>query len=83
MDGVAGYSGWRWIFILEGVLTAITAGVFIWFTPDWPEQARFLTPNEKQAYLASLASDESDLVEGGSSITLIKRALLDPKLWFA
>ena len=29
MDGMKGYSGWRWIFILEGVLTCVVS--FAWF----------------------------------------------------
>ncbi len=41
MDGVAGLPGWKWIFILEGLLPV--AGSFcVWFLlPDDPETARF------------------------------------------
>lgn len=51
MDGVGGYEGWRWIFILEGVVT-VAVGVATFFimvdTPSlstkWlkPEEVRFL-----------------------------------------
>jgi hypothetical protein len=27
MNGVGGYAGWRWIFILEGLLTVVVAVV--------------------------------------------------------
>lgn len=36
MDGVGGYEGWRWIFLLEG-LASVLAGVISWFLlPDSP-----------------------------------------------
>ena len=47
MDGVGGLAGWRWIFILEGILTVLVAisAYFILF--DFPETASFLTPEER------------------------------------
>ncbi|KAL2260582.1 hypothetical protein VTK26DRAFT_5361 [Humicola hyalothermophila] len=39
MDGMRGYHGWRWLFILEGVFTVLV-GIFFLFTfPTFPEQA--------------------------------------------
>lgn len=39
-DVVPGYSGWRWIFILEGVLTCVVALVFwFFFFPSFVEEA--------------------------------------------
>ena len=47
MDGVGGYEGWRWIFILEGLLTVLVA-CFAFFTIyDFPETATFLTEPER------------------------------------
>ena len=34
VDGVAGYHGWRWIFILEGLLTVIVSVVFLFTFPS-------------------------------------------------
>ncbi|KAI1769828.1 DNA-repair protein rad2 [Hypoxylon cercidicola] len=48
MDGVAGYSGWRWIFIIEG-LPSIVLGVASFFLlPNDIDHAYFLTPEEKK-----------------------------------
>lgn len=30
MDGVGGYAGWRWIFILEGLFTVIVGILSFW-----------------------------------------------------
>lgn len=57
MEGVGGYGGWRWIFIIEGLLT-IVIGVFSkWWIPDWPETASFLNDEERALLLARLRRD--------------------------
>lgn len=47
MDGVAGVSGWAWIFILEGIATVLVGLVCWWMIFDWPETARFLSPEDR------------------------------------
>ena len=47
MNGVGGYAGWRWIFILEGLLTVVIAIVALFLLYDFPETASFLTPEER------------------------------------
>ncbi|KXS13386.1 MFS general substrate transporter [Gonapodya prolifera JEL478] len=47
MNGVGGYSGWRWIFIMEGI-PSILSGILTWFIlPDFPHTAKWLTDEEK------------------------------------
>lgn len=58
MDGMRGYLGWRWIFILEGVLTCVVAlGVFF-VLPSFPEDAKWLTPDEREYVKARLYIDQ-------------------------
>jgi sugar phosphate permease len=47
MDGIAGQSGWRWIFILEGLPTIVLGISCWWLLADDPETAFYLTPKEK------------------------------------
>jgi len=47
MDGVGGYAGWRWIFILEGILTVMVACIAFFTIYDFPESAKFLTQEER------------------------------------
>jgi MFS family permease len=47
MDGVGGYAGWRWIFILEGLLTVGVAIAAFFLLHDFPDTASFLTVEEK------------------------------------
>lgn len=48
MDGVGGLEGWRWIFILEGILTVVLAVGAFFVIYDTPADAKFLTPEERE-----------------------------------
>ncbi|KAK5688923.1 High-affinity nicotinic acid transporter [Elasticomyces elasticus] len=58
MEGVGGYAGWRWIFILEGLLTVVVACVFFFILPDFPEESKWLTTEEKAYVAARLRADQ-------------------------
>ncbi|TCD70507.1 hypothetical protein EIP91_003268 [Steccherinum ochraceum] len=47
MDGMRGYRGWRWVFILEGVLTCVVSAACFFLISDFPEEAKWLTAEEK------------------------------------
>ena len=59
MDGVAGLSGWRWIFILEGILTVAVAIVAPFAIHDSPETAKFLTEQERAWVIHALRIQNS------------------------
>lgn len=48
MDGLGGYEGWRWIFIIEGIATFLAGIATFWLLPDTPMLATWLSPNEKR-----------------------------------
>jgi MFS family permease len=47
MDGIGGLEGWRWIFILEGIVTVLVAVLAFFMLHDFPETASFLTEEER------------------------------------
>ena len=57
MDGLRGYSGWRWVFIIEGVLTCVVAIGCFFVVPDFPEDAKWLTEDERAFLRDKLAKD--------------------------
>ena len=58
MNGMRGYLAWRWIFILEGVLTCVVALCFFFAIPDFPEDAKWLTEDERAYVKARLRVDQ-------------------------
>ena len=58
MDGMRGYLGWRWIFILEGTLTCLVAFLFFFLIPSFPEDAKWLAEDERAYVRARLRKDQ-------------------------
>lgn len=57
MDGLFGLSGWRWLFIIEG-LPAIVLGVAVLFyLSDRPSSAAWLTPREREVIEIAVRRD--------------------------
>lgn len=57
MDGVANLAGWRWIFILEGIVTVLTGLLVFVLLPDSPETSRWLSAREKEFHRYRLEQD--------------------------
>ena len=58
MDGMRGYHAWRWVFILEGVMTCVIAVATYFLITDFPEDAKWLNEDEKAFVKAKLRSDQ-------------------------
>src|SRR5262249_31409846 len=55
--GWQGLAGWRWIFVVEGI-PAIALGVMtLFYMTDWPEEARWLAPDEREWISKELESE--------------------------
>jgi MFS family permease len=77
-DGVNGWSGWQWVFLLEGIPSVI-AGIVTWYyLTDKPEQAQWLTPRERQLVRDDLERDRQAL--GHREHSMLK-SLRDSKIW--
>ncbi|KAF2177930.1 MFS general substrate transporter [Zopfia rhizophila CBS 207.26] len=81
MDGIAGYGGWRWIFIIEGLLTFVLGIVAKFWVTDWPETAKFLSPDERALLIARLGADSGDAVMNRLDKRAAKRIFSDPKIY--
>ena len=58
MDGIGGKAGWSWIFILEGLATVVVGVASFWMVQDFPDDAKFLSSDEKKRVLRRLAADQ-------------------------
>ncbi|KAK3634808.1 hypothetical protein LTR56_015089 [Elasticomyces elasticus] len=48
INGVAGLEGFRWLFIIEGLVTVACVLLVLFLLPDYPSTARFLTEDDKK-----------------------------------
>ena len=79
MDGVLGFSGWRWLYFIEGIPAVILGGVVLRYLPDTPGDARWLEPAQSEWLTQTIAS-ESAVALGGHSAGL-KQAFNDGRVW--
>lgn len=83
MDGVGGYSSWRWLFIIEGAATVAAAVPAYFILPNYPHTTKWLGEQERALAIWRLtleADGEEDTVEG-SVLTGLKEACIDFKVW--
>ncbi|KAI9780929.1 MAG: hypothetical protein M1816_002621 [Peltula sp. TS41687] len=81
MKGVAGLNGWRWIFILEGIFTAVVAVAAYGFITNYPETTRFLSTAEKSVLARRLESDNDATPHEGFTWANVIHGLKDYKVW--
>ncbi|KKY21065.1 putative mfs transporter [Diplodia seriata] len=81
MKGVGGLNGWRWIFIIEGLLTIVVSLLAYLFIANYPSTATFLTPAERTHTTTRLAGDSDATAAEPFSWPLVFRSLRDPKCW--
>ncbi|KAL5464672.1 hypothetical protein PMIN07_004399 [Paraphaeosphaeria minitans] len=82
MDGVNGWAGWRWLYIIEGSVTIAWAFCCMFLVPKSYETAYFLNADEKA--IMRLRAERAEAYSGGSghvSKADIKEAAKDVKSW--
>jgi ACS family tartrate transporter-like MFS transporter len=60
MDGVGGLAGWQWLFIIEGLPAALLGIAALRVLPDRPEDASFLTPEERRLVRARIEGEKRE-----------------------
>ncbi|EMD59637.1 hypothetical protein GGP41_008581 [Bipolaris sorokiniana] len=82
MDGLRGIAGWRWLFIIEGAVTAFVAIFGFFMLPNTPLTTRWLSPRERELAHARMERDRiGDSTEDVSMMDGLKQACRDPRTW--
>ncbi|MFC9557423.1 MFS transporter [Rhodococcus sp. NPDC056960] len=76
-DGLFGLSGWRIMFLVEGIPAVLLAVVTWFYLTDRPSQATWLDDDEKIWLTRELDSEASESGSHGS----VRRALTDSRVW--
>ncbi|KAI1821581.1 putative MFS transporter [Xylaria intraflava] len=81
MNGAGGLSAWRWLFIIEGI-PSLLSSVLIWFfLPDFPENAMWLTTEERDLSVYRLRFEGSKGAHKTMTWKDAKETLVDWRLW--
>jgi len=77
----AGLEGWRWIFIVEGLLTVAIAVISYIVLPNSIETAQFLTPAEKEC--GRLRVEEANEANEPFQWSEIRRGIFNLQVWLS
>jgi MFS family permease len=83
LDGAHGIAGWRWLFLIEGILTVGLAIVFALYLPNSPRKVMWLNEKEHE-WLAWNYKNDQKQTDDSSEITAwqgFSMAVSDPKTW--
>jgi D-galactonate transporter len=78
MSGVAGFANWQWLFMLEGIPSVLAGIATLFYLDDQPDQARWLSAEEKRVVLADL---QSGFRPAGERKHNFLDALKMPRVW--
>jgi MFS family permease len=79
LQGVNGWYGWQWLFLLEGLPTIVVGVVAYYYLQDGPVHAWWLTQSEKEVVSADLAADAARRRKHSSDE--FRAALRDSRVW--
>lgn len=71
-------AGWRWLFILEGIPALVLGIITVFYLTDWPAQARWLPPDERQ-WLVNELQAELEAKKNLRNYTIME-AFCDPRI---
>ena len=84
MDGLGGMSAWKWVYLLEGIITILFSIVVYFVLPDYPKSPRsvkWLTARE-QEYLESRLSENAPKTDDVAfSKTEVLASLRNPRTY--
>jgi sugar phosphate permease len=78
LNGANGWAGWQWLFLIEGAPSIIAGVVTLFYLTDRPEEANWLSSEERRLIVDDLEQDKRDMGEREHNILA---SLRDPKLW--
>jgi MFS family permease len=81
LGDVAGITGWRWLFILQGVVTFLIAIAGFFLLPDFPHNTWWLSQDERDLAVSRMALDTVGNTGNTSVWAGFNQAAKDPMVW--
>ncbi len=81
MDGLLGFHGWQWMFVIEG-LPAVLLAFLVWFwLPDRPREAKWLNDEDKELLEEQLAAEDDGVGQEAHGFRSLLPVAKDPIIW--
>ncbi|KAJ4376000.1 hypothetical protein N0V83_001280 [Neocucurbitaria cava] len=81
LDGRNGWEGWRWLFLIQGLITVGVATAAFFLLPNAPLNTRWLSPEQRQLAHDRIAADTTGKREKVDVWKGLREACLDYRTW--
>jgi len=84
MEGRFGIRSWRWLFLIEGTITVVVGFLTIAVMPDYPENTRSFSPEQRRLAQVRLAEEAGETDQDSMEDTALrglKLAATDSRVW--
>ncbi len=81
MSAVGGLRGWQWLFLMEGIPSILAGFATLYFLPDGPLKAKWLSPDERSFLAAQLEKEDREKRAGSHSRHSLGDAFRSSKVW--
>ncbi|KAK8101333.1 hypothetical protein PG999_011707 [Apiospora kogelbergensis] len=85
LGGRAGLAGWRWMFLVQGLISCVLGVVTYFWIVDFPENAHrslwFLTKDEQELAVRRIQDDRRDVEADPFAWRKVLRHAADPKVY--
>ena len=80
MNGMNGWAGWQWLFLLEGIPSVLLGFVVLWYLDNGPNEAKWLNDRERAMITQRLDEDIKQKMDGGGHHNFLE-SLKDYRVW--
>lgn len=81
LQGVGGLAGWQWLYLICGIPCTLLGAVAFWVMANEPEQADWLSADEKRLVLANLQTEQEANKRAGGAKSKLSDAFKNGSVW--
>lgn len=81
LDGVNGMRGWKYLFIIEGLIAVIVGFIGFFLLPDYPHNTRFITGDLRELAIRRLERQGKNTTSSGLNWNTFRNLLTTPYIY--
>lgn len=81
LDGASGLRGWKWLFIIEGLIAVVIGFMGFFLIPDFPHNTRWIDGEERELAIKRLERQGKKVVATGLNLNTLRNLLTTPYVY--
>ncbi|KAI8137901.1 major facilitator superfamily domain-containing protein [Fennellomyces sp. T-0311] len=81
LDGAHGMRGWKWLFIIEGLIGVVIGVAGFFLIPDYPHNTRFILNEQRTIAVKRLEMQGKKVIATGLNMTTLRNVATTPYIY--